>query len=217
MGLTQEQRAFGIATMNVESGFNPAAKNPSPKSTAYGLGQFTYPTWQNAVDYYNAKFKGKSEPKIYPDVSISDTDAQIKVMGAWIERVWERATGLAGDPVLEDYNFMEIAYGVWHQGVYARVEDYVNKYGENVTGIKTFLDGEYSNTSLSACFNSTYVEAHDALDKKDISSRASGSDTSGTRRRSGQTWYTGETLQRQGIEVWRIRPDGGTRGYFISE
>lgn len=213
MGLTQEQKAFGIATMNVESGFNPKAKNPAPNSTAYGLGQLTKRTWEDAVNYYNAKFRGENEPRIDTDLSRSDTDAQIKVTGAWIERVWERATVLAGDPALEDYSFMEIAYGVWHQGVYARVEDYVNKYGTNVTGIKTFLDGEYSDTSLRPSFNSTYVEAHDALDKKDILSK-----TSGTKRRSGQTGgYSGETLQRQGIEVWRIRPDGGTRGYFISE
>lgn len=37
MGFTQEQIAFGIATMNVESGFNSAAKYPGPESTAYGL------------------------------------------------------------------------------------------------------------------------------------------------------------------------------------
>lgn len=213
MGLTQEQKAFGIAVMNVESGFNPAAKNPLPESTAYGLGQFINSAWETAVKYYNAKFRDKSEPWIDTDSSRSDTDAQIKVMGGWIERVWERAGALAGDPALEDYNFMEIAYGVWHEGVGARVEDYVDKYGRNVKGIKTFLDGEYSDTSLRSSFNGTYVEAHDALDKKDILSK-----TSGTKRRSGQTGgYSGETLQRQGIEVWRIRPDGGTRGYFISE
>ncbi|MBI5827676.1 MAG: hypothetical protein HZB22_08115 [Deltaproteobacteria bacterium] len=212
MGLTQEQKAFGIATMNVESGFNPEAENPAPKSTAYGLGQFTDPAWETAVKYYNAKFRDKGEPRIDADSSRSDTDAQIKVTGAWIERVWERAGVIAGDPALEDYNFMETAYGVWHEGTGARVEDYINKDGKNVPGIKTFLDGEYSHSSLRSSFNGTYVEAHDALDKKDILSK-----TSGTKRRSGQTGGAWETLRRQGNEVWRILSDGGTRGYFISE
>ena len=218
MGLTKEQKAFGIATMNVESGFNPTVKNPTLGSTAYGLGQLTYPTWKDAVKYYNAKFRGENEPWIDTNLSRSDTDAQIKVTGAWIEKVWERAAVLAGDPALKDYSFIETAYGVWHEGTGAKVEDYVNKYGKNVPGIKTFLDDKFSDSPLSASFNGTYVEAHDALDKKDILSGASGSDASGTKRRSGQTGgYSGETLQRQGIEVWRILSDGGTRGFFISE
>lgn len=38
MGLTLEQTAFGIATMGVESGFDPVAKGQS--ETEKGLGQF---------------------------------------------------------------------------------------------------------------------------------------------------------------------------------
>lgn len=215
MGLTQEQRAFGIASMNVESGFNPAAKNPG--STAYGLGQFIDPTWKDAVTYYNDKIRGKNESKIYPDVSRSDPDAQIKVMGAWIQRVWGRAKELAGDPKLKDYSFIETAYGVWHEGVYAKIDDLKNKDGKIIQGIKTFLkENEFG--SIRPYLNSTYVEAHDAIDIKSILIKPNSSNTSGTKGWSGQTnGSTGETLQRQGNQVWRIEPDGSTRGYFISE
>ncbi|MCI0564932.1 MAG: phage tail tip lysozyme [Nitrososphaera sp.] len=47
MGLTQQQIAFGVATMGVESGFNPNAQ--AATTTAYGLGQFTDSTWDRAV------------------------------------------------------------------------------------------------------------------------------------------------------------------------
>ncbi len=41
MGLSDEQIAFGIGVMGLESGFNPHAKGTtSPKSVEYGLGQF---------------------------------------------------------------------------------------------------------------------------------------------------------------------------------
>ncbi|MBI5810483.1 MAG: M23 family metallopeptidase, partial [Deltaproteobacteria bacterium] len=32
----------------------------------------------------------------------------------------------------------------------------------------------------------------------------------------GYTIKNGETLLREGDHVWRIKPDGGTRGYFVS-
>lgn len=34
--------------------------------------------------------------------------------------------------------------------------------------------------------------------------------------REGITIVNGETLRREGDKVWRIEPDGSTRGYFIS-
>ena len=34
--------------------------------------------------------------------------------------------------------------------------------------------------------------------------------------RQGITIAAGETLRREGDKVWRIEPDGSTRGYFIS-
>lgn len=203
--------------MNVESGFNASAKNPDPESTAYGLGQLTDPTWEDAVKYYNDKFRGKNELKIYPDVNRSDTDAQIKAMGAWIQKVWERTKELAVNPKLKDYNFMEIAYGVWHEGVYAKVDDFKNINVEITPDIKTFLTGEFSHTSLRTYLNATYVEAHDAIDIKDILSKIRSSGSTGTKNRPVQPHAAGEKLRRHGNEVWRIRPDGSARGYFLSE
>jgi len=47
MRLSQDQIAFGIATMGVESGFNPTAQ--ALTTTAYGLGQFTDETWSEII------------------------------------------------------------------------------------------------------------------------------------------------------------------------
>lgn len=225
MGLTQEQMAFGIATMNVESGFNPDAKNPAPKSTAYGLGQFIDDTWSYAVAYYNNHFMGHG-PKIYPDVSRDDADAQIKVMGAYIVRVWIRAIELAGDSRLSGYNFMEVAYGIWHQGIGAGIEDRINKKGRLIKGVKSYLDGEeYSRTATEEYLNGTYKEALDALDIRDILFpvfKRRPKDSSGTTKPSRQFRSSGsssgETLRRDDGDyrmVWRIEPDGSTRGFFI--
>lgn len=223
MGLSQEQIAFGIATMNVESGFNSNAKNPAPKSTAYGLGQIIDDTWSYAVDDYNRHFRGHG-PKIYPDVSRDDADAQIKVMGAYIDRVWERVKELAGDSRLRYNNFMEVAYGIWHQGLGAGIEDRINKKGKLIIGVKTYLDGkEYSHTDTEIYLNGTYKEAHDALDIREISSKAkkSHSNPSGRKKGAGKESdsNSGETLQRDSGDyrvVYRIEPDGSMRGAFIS-
>ena len=93
MVLSEEQIAFGIATMGVESGFNPAAQ---ATTTAYGLGQFTNDTWAWAVSEYNRKFGGNLDP----DQSRNDPTAQIAVMGAWIDKVWTMAQSVVNDPRL---------------------------------------------------------------------------------------------------------------------
>ena len=226
MGLSQEQIAFGIATMNVESGFNSDAKNPAPDSTAYGLGQFTDDTWIYAVDYYNNHFRGHG-PKIYPYVSRDDADAQIKVMGAYIVRVWTRATKLVGDSRLKDYHFMEVAYGIWHQGIGAGIEDRINKNGKLIIGVKSYLDGDYKTEKgkIDIYLNGTYIEAHDSLDIRDILSpvfKRRSKDSSGAIRPAkpsqGSGSGSGGTLRRDSGDyriVYRIEPDGSTRGFFI--
>ncbi|MBI5237781.1 MAG: hypothetical protein HY887_05090 [Deltaproteobacteria bacterium] len=224
MGLSQEQIAFGIATMNVESGFNSNAKNPHPKSTAYGLGQIIDDTWSYAVADYNNHFRGHG-PKIYPYVSRDDADAQIKVMGAYIVRVWERAKELAGDSRLKNYHFMEAAYGIWHQGLGADIEDRINKKGKRIIGVKSYLDGDYKaeKGKIDIYLNDTYIEAHDTLDIREISSKAKKghSNPSGTRKGAGKdsSSNAGETLQRDDGDyrvVYRIEADGSMRGFFIS-
>ena len=79
MGLTKEQVATGIATMNVESGFNPMAK--SPTSSHFGLGQMSNGTWGDAVDVYNKYFHETLDPAI----ERKDLLSQVKVMGAWMK------------------------------------------------------------------------------------------------------------------------------------
>jgi hypothetical protein len=218
MGLTQEEMAFGIATMNVESGFNPHVKGTS--KTEYGLGQFNDDTWHDAVREYNGKYKTPSEPRIYPDVSRDDPDTQIKAMGAWIRKVWEKAKNLKlrNDPRFQDYNLMEVAYGFWHKGFY-----------KSVDGVKAYLDDAdegYKNKTAQIDFylDDTYVKAHDALDVRDILSPLNKRGTSGTtkplRRFRGNGSSSGETLRRDSGDyrrVWRIEPDRSTRGYFICD
>ncbi len=171
----------------------------------YGLGQFNNYTWHDAVKEYNDNYRSPSESRIYPEVSKDDPDTQIKVMGAWIRKAWEKAQDIADDPKLKDYSLLEVAYGLWHAGIY-----------KSVDGVKAYLDDAdkgYKNKTAQIDFylNDTYVKAHDALDIRNILSpmqfRGSGSSS-------------GETLSRDigdYRKVWRIEPDGGTRGYFISE
>lgn len=108
-GLSKEEISFGAATMNLESGFNPNAKYPVNGYTASGLGQFTDATWYDAVREYNDKYRGASDPKIFPDVNRADIDAQIKAMGAWISKVWDSALGFAENPLLNNFTVPEIA------------------------------------------------------------------------------------------------------------
>ncbi|MEK6857927.1 MAG: transglycosylase SLT domain-containing protein, partial [Nanoarchaeota archaeon] len=51
-GLDEHQTKEVLKIVEFESRFDPNAKNPDPKSTASGLGQFTKATWK---DYGNGK------------------------------------------------------------------------------------------------------------------------------------------------------------------
>ena len=155
MGLSQEQIAFGIATMGVESGFNPTAQ--ATKTTAYGLGQFITggkdPTWKRAVNYYNSNYGD------HIDISqIKDPTVQLTVMGAWIDKVWTMAQSVANDPRLKNYDLSEIAYGMWHEG-----------FGTigNVKRVRTFLQNPgyngYNNSNIKGYFTTTYQNANNVL------------------------------------------------------
>lgn len=80
MGLTLKQTAFGIATMGVESGFDPVAIGQS--ETEKGLGQFTEDTWNVAVRHYNNLYRDSLNPAL----SRYNTDDQIAVIGGWIKK-----------------------------------------------------------------------------------------------------------------------------------
>ncbi|MBI5493234.1 MAG: hypothetical protein HY893_09915 [Deltaproteobacteria bacterium] len=228
MGLTQKQVAFGIATMGIESGFNPDAKGLS--KTERGLGQMNGDTWNRAVNNYNNNFGGNLDS----DLSRKDSASQIAVMGAWIKKVWSMAEKVTVDPRLSGYSLTEIAYGMWHEG-----------FGDkgNVEKVSDFLrrpDG-FNNSNIRGYFNSTYNEANNSLYyyydnacwSQPYNPSVIGTETSVpitpwhhldplTQRKlkdlsQGITIAGGETLRREGNQVWRVKTDGGTRGYFISE
>ena len=93
IGLSDDQIAFGIGVMGLESGFNPRAIGSSESES--GLGQFNKDTWGEAVKYYNKRpeHATRLEADIDPDKGRDDRDSQIAVMGPWLRKVWERAGG----------------------------------------------------------------------------------------------------------------------------
>lgn len=214
MGLTQNEIAFGIATMGVESGFDPKAKSPDPNSTAEGLGQFLKGTWPDAVTEYNKK----SNAHLKPDQSRHDPDAQLSVMGAWISKVWERAGKLWGTPGFQEYSHAEVAYGLWHTGADAPTNS-----------VRKFLETSKDFTNNRDYHKTTYSEAQGIQGdnwwwlrgvpltpsyKLDLAARREIKGLS-----QGLTIHSeiGETLRREGNQVWRIEGNGAVRGYFISE
>lgn len=140
MGLTDEQIAFGIATMNVEAGFNAKAENP--RTTAYGLGQFVKGTWDDAVTRYNKRH----DPDINPKKGRTDESSQIAVMGEWVNYVWNKASGIKDAESLRSFDYQEIAYGLWHEGQNA---------GSSKVG--AYLKGHYK--AVHQLFDETYREA----------------------------------------------------------
>jgi len=118
MGLSDDEIAFGIGVMGLESGFNPRAKGTTPKSAEYGLAQFIGDTWKEAVNHYNTRpeHAALGEPHIDPDKGRNDRDSQIAVMGPWIRKTWKRAGTIPGRQRPKGYSFDEITYGKWHGG-----------------------------------------------------------------------------------------------------
>lgn len=150
MGLTLEQTAFGIATMGVESGFDPVAMGQS--KTEKGLGQFREDTWNEAVKHYNNLYRDSLNPAL----SRYNTDDQITVIGGWIKKIWPTAVDYSRHPMLNDYRLSEIAYGLWHEG---------RKKTE--IGVKIYLDRRgnngFDNIHVKDYFNSAYDEADTIL------------------------------------------------------
>ncbi|MBI5344552.1 MAG: hypothetical protein HZB83_04330 [Deltaproteobacteria bacterium] len=230
MGLSREEIALGIATMNVESGLNSSAKNPD--GSAKGLGQFNYRTWKRAVKYYN-KQRAKGEPKLDPESNSSrwDTDGQIKVMGQWLEYVHHIAVGYSIDPRLMGYGINEIAYALWHLGDSAKI----GSSDEELYSIRKFLSKDFNARKE---FKETYDKVWgDMLTGQDANA-ADGMPqvedvlTPGVMDRvmeilfpsftepySGAGANSNGTLERDAVDyrrVWRIEPDRSTRGFFVS-
>ena len=154
MGLTDDQIAFGVAVMGLESGFNPNAKSES--SSAHGLGQFTDDTWKDAVNHYNTRpeHKTRHEPDIDPDSGRSDPHSQIEVLGPWIRKTWERAGTIPSGQRPKGYSFDEIAYGKCHGGQSKSPED-IGKFLANPT--------EYNNPNKRGYFTTNVDRARQAV------------------------------------------------------
>lgn len=135
--LSDEQIAFGIALMNVESGFNPNAAYSGPlPSHAFGLGQFQPGTWEAEV----AKYNQNNTDNIDPVADKWNAGAQIKILGQWIDdTLWPRAEAFMADPSFSSYSLYDIAYGIHHSW--------------NKTDTKTFLDGAYKKEYLDKWIN----------------------------------------------------------------
>ncbi|MBI5888189.1 MAG: hypothetical protein HZB82_05700 [Deltaproteobacteria bacterium] len=81
MGLSREQIAALVATMNIESGFNPLAEHTKKGKTYIGLGQFDEGTWGDAVTTYNYNYsENLDDTKERYDIL-----SQIKVMGSYMK------------------------------------------------------------------------------------------------------------------------------------
>jgi len=156
MGLTDDEIAFGIAVMGLESGFNPHAKGTTPESVEYGYGQFTHETWKEAVDHYNTRPEHDvlGEPHIDPDKIRDDPNSQIAVMGPWIRKTWKRAGTIPVRQRPTGYSFDEIAYGKWHGG-----------QSEPPEGIGKFLahPKKYNNSEMRDYFVTNVDRARQAL------------------------------------------------------
>jgi hypothetical protein len=153
MGLTEDQIAFGIGVMGLESGFNPRAGNAG--SSAKGLGQFTEGTWKDAVRHYNTRAAHRKlfEPDIDPVTGSGNIDSQIQVMGPWIANAWEQAAAIPRKKAPKGYGFDELAYGKWHEGM--------NKDAE---GIGKYLGKHaYDNSDIRGYFVPNVDRARQAL------------------------------------------------------
>jgi hypothetical protein len=127
MGLSDDQIAFGIGVIGMESGFNGHAKGVKSR-TEHGYGQFIEDTWKAAVKRYNTRpeHKARQEPDVDPVEGRDDPDSQIAVIGAWIPNAWGRAAEIPSERRPKGYSFDEIAYGKWHQGVNEKPGGYAN-------------------------------------------------------------------------------------------
>ena len=149
MGLADPQIAFGTAVMGHKSGFDANAGGMNEASDEYGLGQFTQNTWRDAVDYYNENYRPIIENAAKAK---ADPDAQIRVMGAWVPRIWEAAGDIAWDPSVKRYDQKQIAYGIWNQGQDADAKD-----------VGLYLNRNWRYPDTGGYFDTTYDRAMQGL------------------------------------------------------
>ncbi|MFM0074597.1 DUF3060 domain-containing protein [Paraburkholderia sediminicola] len=147
MGIPGNVIAFGIAMMNTESGYNVSAQ--APGSTGYGLGQFLTGSLQDALTLYNKTYDGDFTAADYQ----SSAEAQIDIIGGSLQTVWNRAVALqAQNSGLASQPTADVAYGIWHQGLYA-----------SSTSVQGFLGSSTFTTNVSTTFNGTLAAVPSAI------------------------------------------------------
>ena len=148
MGLTDPQIAFATTVMGHKSGFDANAQDAAGGSDGYGLGQFTDDTWEDAVNRYNDNY----QPGIDAVEHRKDSDAQIRVIGAWVPHIWGKAGEIAGDRNVKGYNQAQIAYGTWNQGPDAHPKE-----------VGDYLKGKWHDPDMGGYFDTTYDRAMQGL------------------------------------------------------
>jgi hypothetical protein len=89
----------------------------------------------------------------------SSEEAQIDVIGGSLQSAWNRAVTLqAENPSLASVPTADVAYGVWHQGVYA-----------SGTSVQGFLNSPTFTSNISATFNGTLAEVPSAIGGTNVS------------------------------------------------
>ena len=149
MGLTDPQIAFATTVMGHKSGFDANAGGTAKDSDEYGLGQFTQGTWGEAVKDYNKHYKPGIDNAV---TARKDPDAQIRVIGAWVPHIWDKAGEIAGDRNVKGYSQEQIAYGKWNQGPNAHPKE-----------VGDYLKGNWHDPDIGGYFDTTYDRAMQGL------------------------------------------------------
>lgn len=153
MGIPDDVIAFGIAMMNTESGYNVSAQ--APGSSGYGLGQFLTGSLHDALTQYNKTYDGDLTAADYQ----SSAEAQIDVIGGSLQVAWNRAVALQAQSTdLASMSTADVAYGVWHQGLFA-----------SGTSVQGFLDSPTFTSNVSSTFNGTLAAVPAAIGGSNIS------------------------------------------------
>ncbi len=130
----------------------------------------------------------------------------LKAFGDRIERAWNKAEAYRN--VLVDYpisgdckvRFIDIVHAIWQGDIN------VERISSVLNSIKETRVGDSANKKS---FNDRYDRVLENLDRTKTHEKIHGND-----------YHSGETLRRDGSDyrkVYRVEPDGSTRGYFESD
>lgn len=157
MGLTEDQILYGIAMMNVESGYNPVVTNNVPIDSIRGLGQFNTATWNATAKSFDAQYGLQFTPILSvsnsaynvnspegtnaqagesndPGAGVYDPDglvSQLEVVGQGIIKEWQQANSLT------DQFSAEVLYADGVTGASLLVQDSPTNSGPDAALLST--------------------------------------------------------------------------------